>query len=143
MYLRRIRPCSNSSPLLIITVLPLPLPLNQHGQEVPETKLRPQTVQEDQLRVFSTLPEHEITQTLHTASTNQQIQRWIPRGKEVRLYLRRGDALGVGIGRLVGRIRTPCRVWVECCACGDGVVDVNVGSVWVLGRFRAELGRCG
>lgn len=73
------------------------------------------------------LPHHKITETVHAARADQEIQRWISCGKQMRLDRRSGDALGVRIGGLIWirDIRILHRVWVERRARGNGVVKLS------------------
>lgn len=50
-----------------------PLPLHQRGQEMPQVKFRPETVEKANLCVFVTLPKHEVGKSSHARGSDQQI----------------------------------------------------------------------
>jgi hypothetical protein len=51
----------------------LPLPLQQHRYEVPQIELRPEALEEDNGSILMALPEHEVTESDHSAGANEQI----------------------------------------------------------------------
>jgi len=95
---------AQASLLLFAQLLLLPLPLDQHREKLPQVKVGPQALEEDDGSVLVTLPEHKVTQTLDPRRADEQVQRrGIRRHHVVRQGLR-ADRLRVEIGRVVGRL---------------------------------------
>lgn len=61
----RLRRPQTRWPVPIFHVFSSPLPFHQDREKLPEIKLWPQHIQEDEICIFMGLPEHEITQPLN------------------------------------------------------------------------------
>lgn len=81
---------------------------------MPQVKLGPETLQEEDLRVLVTLPKHKVTQPTNTARPDEQVQGWVfgrvhtlveRRGRDI-LYVREDRHIAVrnyGGGGFQGR----------------------------------------
>jgi hypothetical protein len=72
------------------------LPLEKHLDEVLKIKVRPQTVKEEDVSVLMALPKHEVTQTLHTASSHEDVEWRIAGCVHVLVYRLLCDVFGIG-----------------------------------------------
>ncbi len=60
-----------------------PLPAEKDRQEMPQIKLGPQNIQEDNFGVLIALPEHEVTKTFHSRCSDQQIKWGVALGQHM------------------------------------------------------------
>lgn len=125
-----------SSPSPLDMLIP-PLPFNEHGQKVPQIKLGPEAIEKGNMGILMTLPEEKVAETVDTAGTDEEIDRWTPGREHVGVERVDGDALRVGIrgfeeevGRGFGMQRGGRR---------EGFVEVRRGQ---RGRRGAAIGGC-
>ena len=84
----------------LLLLLHPPLPLPEDGEEGPEVELGPQDRQEDDLRRFVALPEHEVGEALYARGTDEEVQGRVGvlAGEGVGCYGSGGYEFGGGIG---------------------------------------------
>lgn len=65
------------APAWFFISLPLllpPLPLEEHGDKLPQVELGPEALEEEYLGVLVTLPEHEIAQPFYPTRSNKYVE---------------------------------------------------------------------
>lgn len=81
--------------LVPLSLLLSPLPFYENRKEIPQVEIRPETLEEKDLGVLVALPEHKIAESLHAASSYEEIQWWALSSVHVVVESLRCDGLGV------------------------------------------------